>query len=112
MSIADVGKTRPSAVFSDNTGLTSYLALVTAFLLAHFFAGAKTYRRWLGIAATLALVASIALALSRSTVGVVVVVAGAAALCLVRRPELFGKGLMIGLLVIISVAIVHRHQSF
>ena len=112
VSIADVGKTRPSAVFSDNTGLTSYLALVTAFLLAHFFAGAKTYRRWLGIAATLALVASIALALSRSTVGVVVGVVGAAALCLVRRPELFGKGVMIGLLVIISVAIVGQFAFF
>lgn len=101
-------KIRPPGIFSYNTGLTAYLSLVAAFLAGNYLAGGKTYKRWLAWAASTALVASVPLAISRSTVGALVVVAFAAVICLFFRPELVSRGLILALVLGVGVLIVGR----
>jgi hypothetical protein len=112
VAVTDVEKIRPPAIFSFNTGLTAYLALVAGYLLAHFLSGGKIYRRWSGILASVALIASVPLAVSRSTVGALSIIGMAAGICVITRPELFKRALTITILGGLAIAIAGSFAFF
>lgn len=97
-------KIRPAGVFSYNTGLAAYLALVGAFLALHYLTGGKSYAKALTTVAAVALMASVALAVSRSTALGLAIVGVAAGLCALLRSEFSGGALRIVLLLGIVVA--------
>jgi hypothetical protein len=112
VAVSGVDKIRPPGVFSYNTGLTAYLSLVGAYLLMHFLGGGKQYRRWLALAGTFALVASVPLAMSRSTLVSLVVVACAGFLCVIVRPEKLSRSLAAVLVPVLAVLVMGRMSFF
>ncbi|MEO6788958.1 MAG: hypothetical protein ABI318_22780, partial [Chthoniobacteraceae bacterium] len=98
---AGFDKSRASGIFSFNTGLASYLAMVAAFVIHHFLQG-KVYARWLGFASMMALAASTALSASRGITMSVILVCAVGASCVVLQPKLAGRAvwLLVGLLLL------------
>jgi len=112
VAVYGIEKIRPPGIFSFNTGLTAFVGLVSAYLVAHFLSGGKLYWRWLGILASCAVVACVPLSVSRSTVGGLVVIGVAAVLCVSRSTELFTRGFRILLLIGVAIAIVGSFSFF
>jgi hypothetical protein len=82
---AAVGKVRASGTFSFATGLATYLALTTAFLLNDLL-GDRTYPRWLILAAVPSLALALGVSGSRVAVLSVTIVCGLALYVAFRRP--------------------------
>ena len=112
VAVSGVDKIRPPGVFSYNTGLTAYLSLVGAYLLMHFLGGGKPYMRSLALSSTFALVASVPLAMSRSTLVSLVVVACAGFLCIIVHPEKLSRSLAAVLVPILAVLLMGRMSFF
>jgi hypothetical protein len=112
VAVTGVEKVRPPGIFSYNTGLAAYLALLAASLIAHYLVRGTTYGKWLGIAAGLALIAIVPLALSRSTLAALIIVALAGVVCMLRGPGLGGRGLLIAVAVVAGVGIVGSFSVF
>ncbi len=95
------GKIRPPGTFSFVSGAIYYLSCSTAFLL-HGIISRQTYRTWLLVSSGLALVVSVAVSGSRSTVASVGLVVLSLLVILVLRPEAvnrFGRSLLLAVLV-------------
>ncbi len=97
------GRSRASGLFSFNTGLATYLAMVAAFVIHHFLHGG-IYRRSLAGAAMIALGASTVLSLSRGITVSVVLVCAFGILCVALQPKLT-KGLvgLVGGVVVLGI---------
>jgi hypothetical protein len=90
---ASAEKVRPSGLFSFVTGMVSFLAVVTAFLLERFLR--ERIARWsLPFFAIPTLVLALAVSASRSAVGGAVIVIFFALVCCLRQRRLFGKALV------------------
>ena len=101
------GKIRPPGTFSFVSGAIYYLSCAAAFLL-HGIISRQTYRNWLLVSSGLALVVSVAVSGSRSTVASVGLVVLSLLVILVLRPEAvnqFGRSLL--LVVIVGWGISH-----
>jgi hypothetical protein len=99
---AAVGRVRASATFSFATGLASYLALTTAFVLDDLL-GQRAYPRWL----TLAAVPTVALALgvsgSRTAVISVLIVCSLMLYIALRRPAQMRGALLFVIVALVAV---------
>lgn len=82
---AAAGKVRASGTFSFATGLATYLALTTAYLLDDLL-GARTYPRWLSLAALPAMVLTLGVSGSRTAVIAVTIVCSLVVYIALRRP--------------------------
>ncbi|HSI14719.1 MAG TPA: hypothetical protein VK961_21885 [Chthoniobacter sp.] len=83
---AAAGKVRASGTFSFATGLATYLALSTAFLLDDLL-GMRAYPRWLSIAAVPALALTLGVSGSRTAVISVTIVCSLVLYIAFRRPQ-------------------------
>lgn len=105
MITSALGKVRTAATFSFVTGVVSYLALVFGFLI---YGALKqgSYKRWLLVAAGLALAIGIVVSGSRSVVGACMVVGASLVLIAMLRPAALNRAgqALIGLTVLILIA--------
>lgn len=83
---AAAGKVRASGTFSFATGLATYLALTTAFLLDDLL-GARAYPRWLTFAALPAVALTLGVSGSRTAVISVTIVCSLVLYIAFRRPQ-------------------------
>ena len=90
---ASAGKVRPSGLFSFVTGMASFLAVATAFLLERFLR-ADIVRWSLPFFAIPTLMLALSLSASRSAVGGAAIVIFFAFIGCLRHRRLFGKALM------------------
>lgn len=103
---AAAGKVRASGTFSFATGLATYLALATAFLLDDLL-GARAYPRWLSIAAVPALALTLGVSGSRTAVISVTIVCSLVLLIAFLRPkQMRGAAQFIVLAVVAVVGLV------
>ncbi len=103
---AAAGKVRASGTFSFATGLATYLALTTAYLLDDLL-GARTYPRWLSIAAVPAMVLTLGVSGSRTAVIAVTMVCSLVVYIAFRRPKQMGGAVRFILLAVMAaVALV------
>jgi hypothetical protein len=96
------GKVRASGTFSFATGLASYLAMTTAFLLSDLL-GQRRYPRWLTIAAVPALALTLGVSGSRTAVIAVTIVCSLVVYIAVRRPRQMGGAVRFVLLAVVAV---------
>lgn len=101
VAVGGVDKIRPPGVFSYNTGLTSYVTLVAAFVFYHFIK-TKVYAGWLGITAAGSLAAIAAFSVSRSSVASLLIVAATVLVAALLRPEFIKSAVRI---VLIALAV-------
>jgi len=87
---ASEGKVRVSGTFSFVTGIASYLALCSAFLLSDLLAR-RAYPRWLVFAGGLSLMLTLAISGSRTAVVTVAVVCSMVLYIAWRNPSQFGS---------------------
>jgi hypothetical protein len=99
---AAAGKVRASGTFSFATGLATYLALTTAYLLDDLL-GARAYPRWLSIAAVPALVLTLGVSGSRTAVIAVTMVCSLVVYIAFRRPKQMGGAVRLIVLVVMAV---------
>lgn len=100
------GKIRPAGTFSFVTGVVSYVALVTAYLL---YGSLKRglYRNWLLFSAGFALVVAIGVSGSRSALLTVLVVIASLLVIILVRPRAvnqFGRNLLVVVVVLLLVS--------
>lgn len=100
---ASEGKVRVSGTFSFVTGIASYLALCSAFLLSDLLAR-RAYPRWVVFAAGLSLMLTLAISGSRSAVVTVVVVCSMVLYIAWRNPAQFGSVLKPILFIVVVFA--------
>jgi hypothetical protein len=96
------GRVRASGTFSFATGLASYLALATAFLLYDLL-GSRRYPRWLTFSAVPALALTLIISGSRTAVISVLIVCVAGIVAGVRRPAQIRAAFQLILLAIVTV---------
>jgi hypothetical protein len=99
---AAVGKVRASGTFSFATGLATFLALSTAFLLDDLL-GARGYPRWLVFAAVPALALTLGVSGSRTAVIAVTIVCSLVVYISFRRPAQMRGAVRFVLLAVIAV---------
>ena len=96
------GKVRASGTFSFATGLATYLALSTAFLL-HDLLGSRRYPRWLTFAALPALALALGVSGSRTAVISVTIVCSLVVYIAFRRPAQMQAAARFALLALVAV---------
>lgn len=97
MMLSALGKVRTAGTFSFVTGIVSYFALATGFLVWSVLRR-TVYKNWLLAAAGSALIMGVAVSGSRSVVGACLVVVASLVVVLVLRPDAvnrFGQTLMV-----------------
>lgn len=105
--VSGVDKIRPAGLFSYNTGLGSYLALLAAFLLHHLL-GTKGYPRTILIPATVSLIVATCLAISRTTAFSITTVYVASLLCVLFNARLFTRSILVTGLVGVAALLVAK----
>lgn len=96
------GRVRASGTFSFATGLATYLALTTAFLLEDLL-GARRYPRWLTIVAVPALALTLGVSGSRTAVIAVTIVCSLVLYIALRRPEQMRGAVRFVVLAVVAV---------
>jgi hypothetical protein len=97
MMMSALGKVRTAGTFSFVTGVVSFFALATGYLVWAVL-GRKGYRTWLLAASGAALAIGIVVSGSRSVVGACAVVVASLVVVLILRPDIvgrFGKALIV-----------------
>jgi len=100
-----LGYFRPPGTFSFTTGNTLFFSLVTGFVV-YFLFNPKTINRFLLIGASIAVIASIPLSISRSLTFQVILSLGFAFLVILRKPKNLGKALVgVGIITLLLFAL-------
>lgn len=106
-----LGYYRPPGTFSFTNGVAQFYSLQIAFLL-FFWLHPGHVRRWLLIAATVALAVAIPFSVSRTLTYQCVVTVAFAALVALTRPKLLGRSLQVALAVGLALLIASQTEYF
>lgn len=104
-----MGFFRPPATFSFASGTTGFFSLVACFVF-YFWLSKDNFNRWIIVLATVAVMASIPLSISRTLLFSVILTVLFALMAIVKKPEYLGK-MLLGLFLVIAVFIVFSDSA-